>query len=168
MGFYILKIASGFQSLNKAFGKTVKDITLQSVMKEELVGCVTDAGGDEDAINQVNHGRLFQLYFSKLEGDNSSISIQDGDGTLKVPSSVVCASAALLPLIARMVHVNGLMTKSTSMKSFLEKFKSVTAAEGDKLLEASRMKFLVATWSNIHHRYGLFFSSSYSVSLVIS
>ena len=135
-------------------------ITVTELLTKELVGSVAEGEGDDEAtMKTVNYGRIFELYFAQLSKDNDSCQLSGQDnsqGPVCVQCSTVCSGAALLPLLARFVHIDEVLAAVLKMPGLADQLEAAKGpVDGEKLLGSTQLQNLVVAVQILAHCYFL-------------
>ena len=124
------------------------EIHLNALIDKNLVGAVVESEGDETTLQQVNFGKIYELYFSKIKPDSNADAnkcfIENGSEKLEVSPSVLCAGKVMHHVLRNIAHLTGIMKEASEKPPMVE---NLTPPNAQKLYEGCKLQHLVATWT---------------------
>ena len=140
-----------------AFISKLKDVDsgLDSFMDENVVGKVVETDGEEEILQQVNYGKMFEIYFAKVDAEMAECNYKE----IIVDLPTLCSAACLLPLCGHLLHVKTIVDQISGKASLVEKLIRLQNP-AVKLLEETKIENITAAWTRMVAAVGLFFFPS--------
>ena len=137
-----------------AFISRLKEVDsgLESFMDENVVGKVVEMDGEEEILQQVNYGKMFEIYFAKVDAEMAECNYKE----VVVDLPTLCSAACLLPLCGHLLHVKTIVEKMPGQAPLVEKLINLQNP-AVKLLEGTKIENITAAWTCMVAALGLFF-----------
>ena len=124
------------------------EVDLNALMDTNLVGAVVESEGDETTLKEVNFGRIYELYFAKINSDGNADAnkcyIENGSEKLEVSPTVLCAGKVIHHVLRNIAHLSGIMKEASEKPPMVE---NLTPPKASKLYVGCKLQHLVATWT---------------------
>ena len=121
-----------------------QDVKIAALLSKEIVGSVAD-GDDDSAMKQVNYGSIYELYFAKLPQNCCLVREKETEDKKAIDCGIVCRGASLLPLLARLVHIEECFVSGEKMPSLVDQISKAKGQpqQAEQLANSSTMQHLV-------------------------